>query len=59
MALARSIEQDVAVLVDDALCILTRADDPEERIEEAGRFERQLPIVFVKIEQTSLRPRVR
>jgi hypothetical protein len=52
---ARVVEQDLAVLVDDAFGVFAGADETQEGVEEPGGFQGDLTVVFVDIEQPALR----
>jgi len=46
---AEFVEQDVAVLIDNALRVFARADEAEERIEEPRGPQGDLTVVFVGV----------
>src|SRR5580698_11549788 len=48
------IKQDSAVLVDDPLCILTGTDDGPEFFEKLRRFQCDLPVMLMNVEETAL-----
>ena len=56
---ARPVEQDVAIPVNNTLGILAREREGKKRIVEARGFQPELTVVFVDVQQTALRSRVR
>src|SRR5580658_10177600 len=56
---AGAVEQDIAVFIDNTFCIFARTDETEERIKQPCSFEGNLTVIFVNIEQASLRSCVR
>ena len=50
------VQEDRAVFVDDAFCILTGTDEGKKGLEQTRSFDGKLSVVFVKIEKTALRP---
>src|SRR5580698_1065426 len=52
---AGMVEQDGSVFIDNTFCVFARADETEERVEEPCGFEGDLTVIFVNIEQASLR----
>jgi hypothetical protein len=50
VSLVGLIQQNVAVLVEDALCFGLSLDEPKKFLKEPGCLEGELPVVFVDIE---------
>ena len=58
-AVVRLVEQHRAVLVEDVRSLAALVDDRAELVGEAGRCERELPVVLVDVELAALRAGVR
>jgi hypothetical protein len=58
-AVVRLVEQHLAVLVEHAGSLAALVDDRAELVGEAGRFERELPVVLVDVELAALRAGLR
>ena len=58
-AVVELVEQHRAVLVEHVHGLAALVDDRTELVGEAGRFERELPVVLVHVELAALRAGIR
>jgi hypothetical protein len=52
------VEENISILIDNALCIFARTDESKKCVIQTRILEGKLSVVFVNIQESSLRSRV-